>query len=798
MPEHMTTETAGACRDRMVALLDAGESAHFLTLAAPYLAHVPNDYYIRLIAVREYLKLGLVEPAKELLAPGTEAEVLPPELTALRTQLADVSGGRIPWSRWAGRFVENLVSLSERGVCADGIRDAWAQDQSRFEAFRDNSDGVQVRWRDEHGVWRWIPQLGDHVAIVEEAGLPEDIDKMQPGPYLFEGIDLGHFFQRVYHETLDSFLGFSTPLFVVEPDPAMLAVVFHLHDWRQVLSDERVHIYTGPRCTEQFLAGFEKTIDLPWPRQIFTMSVFRPGCVPTAVEAVRAGTKRRESRILQSLADTEAPYAQRDGRWWADRFTEALSGSGAPLRVLAAVSRHTTFLKHAMRDAKRALEQLGHECRVMTERTDHTTVSPLTYHDMVRSWAPDVFLAIDHVRPEFEGILPANLPILTWDQDQLPHVFTRENLHAMAKHDFLAGCSKSVFVAHGCNPAQALYAPMPTCPEQFSGPPLTEDELARYACDVSYVSHASQTPREFHDEQRAGTTDAGAVHLMDAIYEILPAMLTEHHVASGQVACRAIDEATRRTGISITSDEYHRHLRNWYIWRLGDRIFRHEALSWVAEWAQRTGRTFRIYGNGWDKHPTLSPFAAGPAENGRELLCIHRASRINLQLMPAGFIHQRALDGLASGGFFLSRFTPNDMRGRTLRKLHARMCAIGIDSQRALLASADEELQALLRAYLGPWLTEVDPGDDALFNDIPVVAEMSYPDELFPEFADIVFDSPARFADVAERFLADDALRSRVTTSMRDIVVDRLSYRASMQRFLESMRDYLVATFWRL
>ncbi|MCH8241496.1 MAG: GDP-mannose 4,6-dehydratase, partial [Planctomycetes bacterium] len=166
--------------------------------------------------------------------------------------------------------------------------------------------------------------------------------------------------------------------------------------------------------------------------------------------------KRVKARILQ--ASTSEVYGdpqehpQRESYWGhvnpigprspydeGKRFAEALSGQGPPLRILAAVSTHTTFLQYSLRDAQRALQSLGHPCWVLTERQPYEILSPLTYHQAIREWNPDLFLVLDHIRPEFQGILPTNLPMLTWDQDQLPHVFTRANIRRIARQDFLVG-----------------------------------------------------------------------------------------------------------------------------------------------------------------------------------------------------------------------------------------------------------------------------------------------------------------------------------------------------------------------
>ena len=128
-------------------------------------------------------------------------------------------------------------------------------------------------------------------------------------------------------------------------------------------------------------------------------------------------------------------------------------------------------------------------------------------------------------------------------------------------------------------------------------------------------------------------------------------------------------------------------------------------MRWIGwpDGLARTGVRSGSTANGWENHPTLSEFAAGPADNGRELLCIYRASKINLQLMPAGFIHQRALDGLASGGFFLTRFIPQDVRGRVLRRLQARMSELNIDDPHALACCEDEHIRSLRHEFLRGW-----------------------------------------------------------------------------------------------
>lgn len=787
----MTTTAQELQRDTLLRLQVAGRAYEFLPRAEAWLQARPDDEGVRILAIREYVQLGLIEPAIELADGVATSGACAAQLAELRDKLGALPSGVVPWRVHAPRFEANLAAMRQRGLDVDAVCAAWGAAGARFTLFVDRHRHYQVRMREGEGCGRWIPCLGDHAALARAQSLPEGVGANFPGPYLFEGIDLGWYFERVYQATANTFLSYSCALYVVEPDPAVFALALHLHDWAALLSDPRVFVFPGCGAIDSLRRAWGESARLPLPTHVFRLSLFRAAPVPGAVDVTRAVSAARAGAHASSLEDVDSRYAGRDVRYWARRFDEALHGWGAPLRILAAVSMHTTFLQHSMRDAQRAFEALGHRCVVLKENTPYEVISPWEYHEAIRALEPDLFFNIDHLRPEFAGVLPANLPLFTWDQDQLPHVFTEENMRGVAAHDFLAGCSKGRWVLAGRDPRQFLHAYVPTCPEQFGGEPLTAEEVDRFACDVSYVSHASQTPQQFHEQERANHESAAMKRLLDVLYEIVPEVLSRYRTMRGPVPSLLLKEACRRTGVSVSDPDTRARLTGWYLWRLGDRWFRHEALAWAAAWARRTGRTLRIYGNGWEHHPTLSEFAAGPAANGHELLCIYRASRINLQLMPAGFIHQRALDGLAAGGFFLSRLVPTDVRGRTLRAMVGRACELGLRDTRALVDCRDDRLRSLMSDYFGEGLVHVDPDELDWLRILQVQAELEYPDELFPRFGDVVFDSAEEFAQRVELFLNDAAARESLACEMRTVVLDKLSYRATMERFLRAMADYL-------
>ena len=90
-------------------------------------------------------------------------------------------------------------------------------------------------------------------------------------------------------------------------------------------------------------------------------------------------------------------------------------------------------------------------------------------------------------------------------------------------------------------------------------------------------------------------------------------------------------------GYTLCDDDLEQ-IANFFTYRLYDILFRRQTLLWAAQWAQRTGRTFKLYGKGWARDPDLGQYAVGPLEHGEDLRCAYRyakrASVPKLQIVP--------------------------------------------------------------------------------------------------------------------------------------------------------------------
>ncbi|HMO25010.1 MAG TPA: hypothetical protein PKB10_01955, partial [Tepidisphaeraceae bacterium] len=307
--------------------------------------------------------------------------------------------------------------------------------------------------------------------------------------------------------------------------------------------------------------------------------------------------------------------------------------------------------------------------------------------------------------------------------------------------------------------------------------------------DISYVSNASQHPSVLRERLIAEAGAAGTVigACCDAIDEIYARYATLHTAADvGDVVRATLDRLrVRPTGelqptIDLLFDRYN------------NTLYRQQALSWAAEIAERRGLRLSLYGSGWESHPTLARYARGPVQYGSALEELTRRSRLNLQIVPFYCMHQRLLDGLVAGGFFLVRDHPSARAMHALADfIHDHLPAEidRVDTARTHCPPADRaRLESLLSAcrIISDWGDPVAVVRGAI--DMGTIVPHQPP---MPHLDDVLFDSPASLEERIVRFLDDRPARDTIASKQRAVVEQRLSYRAGLSRVLSRVSDLL-------
>jgi hypothetical protein len=247
-----------------------------------------------------------------------------------------------------------------------------------------------------------------------------------------------------------------------------------------------------------------------------------------------------------------------------------------------------------------------------------------------------------------------------------------------------------------------------------------------------------------------------------------------------------LDEVIKAGNYSISAAaraEIIMHLRS-----ISDRAFRHVALGWVADYCEKKGKTLRLYGKGWETNPRFATFAAGFLEPGEELRTVYRASEINLQIIETGFLHSRALDGLAAGGFFMYRLAPEarDLDGTEAARviMTRRAMETGCVTYGQLDASTDPLIVGAW-AYARSVIRLGKPEERCRMLDIWQAAPSE--ERQVPHLNEITFAGQAQFNEMADRYLADAGLRANVAAQLREVVVERFSYDARWGQFVSGI-----------
>jgi len=714
------------------------------------------------------------------------------EVAALFDALNRIPAGRIEWRSRKPRFRANLKALHKRDAdAAQAVEDAEAILEEKYELHLCADGNYQVRAVDIPWPNEWLPHFDDHQGLAAARVNPNPIGAMQ-APLIFEGLGLGWELLDGYTRSANGFLGGRAAIHCIETNCVHAAILFHLHDLRALLEDERVCWFIGADAMRRFRRWLDD--DSTWAltdrlcRSPLAEAVSTGESVANVLHAVADGRRAKQIQLSQHLDDR---YRGRDSAWWARRLGEAVDARGhatdRPLRILGLTTVHSSFLQYSMRDCLKALGRLGHETRLVIEPATHRSSDGVFSLQAQVEFEPDLVLILSRMRDEMAGYVHPSIPAVAWDQDGLPWVLDPNRRPTLAWNDFFMGVTAlGARRRFGWPSHRAEYCAIAGSPDTYRADPLPEAELAPYRADISYVSHASATPESVLADLATWLpqTDHQAV-FSAALKRLMPAW-TSGGPHPGPIMTAVFDAAAERGLRQIARDDLNRIAQPLH--RVGDRFFRHVALAWIADWADQTGRNLALWGNGWQDHPRFARYARGPSRNGEELRRIYQASTINLQLMQMGFFHQRALDGLMAGGFVLGRRSEADEAGPVLRRLVALLDHHRISTFDELMAVPDPSVRnqietAMRRCGEDPRQLCAD-----YVENRRLTAETDFVDERIAGFGDILFASREEFVDRAERFLGDTQARHAWATRMRSVLVRDYSYEARMARMLQFIK----------
>jgi hypothetical protein len=604
-------------------------------------------------------------------------------------------------------------------------------------------------------------------------------------PVLVAGLDQGWLWEILYQLPCSTPMapGHHPPLYFLAREIERFSLILHMRDWTKLLSDPRVRLFVGTDAVEQMKRDMCENAHVPWAKLSVTIdqAIWPAG---VSLDSVLQNVHQSANAKFQQLSrQIETMYAG------ADTKSVIRKMRGEPARIMGITSRFTTFLKFSMQDWLDGFAAMGHETRLVMEQGDHEMTNPLYFAEQVIEFKPDLIVLIDHYRAEMPG-LPKQIPSVMWVQDNLPNIFNPKAGASQGRRDYCVGFGR-LHLRDQCGYPEQRFMPaqVGVNPARFVPQQLSPEQEKQFACDISFVSHASVPATVLLTEQ-INRADAMGKKLLIDIFEQMRAVydgghaITHASLIGGMIQKSLLrarfnaDETTRRTMFDFFTN------------RINNALFRHQALTWAAD----LGVNFHLWGRGWENNSRFARYAKGIACNQSQLVSIYQASKINLQLTPTGAVHQRLLDGLAAGGFFLMRYSPGDEVERIYRKLYEWCAANNVTTDDMLRARANNSVRQMLAQI--KTLLGVDPFDLAgsFIDVLRLAADGGYirsAGSIWPEYDRLNFATRGQLESLALYFLQQPNERKQIAASMRQAMIERFSYESISRRLLEFVADDL-------
>lgn len=415
--------------------------------------------------------------------------------------------------------------------------------------------------------------------------------------------------------------GWRQSLYAIEENPSLLRRLLEAVDIRGLTRRDQLQTFgVGTNAATDFAAALRATPRVPVPR-------VRIAC-PSALHIVLDRVERDRLAVGRAAV---ARITARDHLAIPER-TLAKLRDGAPLRIWAWTSIHTTVLQHVAAGLAAGFRALGHEVELLVEQSPREQIDPAQIAVSLADADPDLAFLIDHVRPEFASLLPQSLPMAAWILDELPTLVDPRVVAKLGAFDLAFAWSRSLaddYVARGyphCAPL--LFA---VDDARYDVPALSPAEDV-----VAYATHLS-LPRE----------PDFAPGLYRALEDRMMAMA---EVPSGiEPLAPLLAAAVRELGLVVPPDRADALAYDCLI------LARHVDRVRIADQLLGAGIPVALFGNGWADIPRFAAHARGPVAPGAALREMYQRHKVVLHINTRCNLHPRVLEASAAGGFVLAR-----------------------------------------------------------------------------------------------------------------------------------------------
>jgi len=791
--------TRSITRDDVLRLGQTGRPQEFLPVAAQALAICPADDALRFLVAANLGRLGLVTAAVahlNALSPNAQHE---PDVLNLRKALSGLPFDQVTTAQVIGVCQRNINASGEKLGSLRAHFEIW-RTRAAASSWQRGLDSTLYRRPDAEP---WIPQSGDirtnaraWAASLHPGG----------GQYAFDGVIEGLMppwaLIEAWAATRTPVNGHTPRLDIIVTDPLDALDALASADLSEPLTDPRVTLHLGHSAGEDFARALLGRVDYRLPKNVFVTPGLGARANPpimVTLERAHAAQAAEHERLARECA---ALYAGKDAVCWRARFARAAT---EPLRVIVSTSRYSTFIQHSARDQARAWNNLGHEACVLMEPDAHSQFTSVAYLRAIAEHRPDLFTLINFPRSILGDGCPANLPFVCWLQDAMPHLFSDSVGASAGELDFWAGhLFPEMFDRFACRRDNALPLQVLGDARKFHTGEIDPALRKRFACEVACVTHHSETPEALFERLTSQLSNA-APNLRAACAPLKAAaekaVARAGHEGAHAFLAHATQSVLRETLGAEPETRTSTLMLRSFVHPLADRMLRHQTLHWAADLCRARGWRMRLYGRGWESHPTLAAFAAGELSHGEELRAAYMSAAAHLHVSLTSIVHQRVLECALSGGLCLPRVHADVLSGCSTTAISELTKHPPDITQPGRVGYVVERHPAALhlaaiKARFGVPLPEPTLWiRSAKLAGMRANARLLSPDHdadrVLGDLREVGFATREDLDRVLTRCIADPAWRWQAAARARAIVRDSLTYDAAVPRLIDlvAVRD---------
>jgi len=606
------------------------------------------------------------------------------------------------------------------------------------------------------------------------------------------GIGDGYLLNHLAHTPPALYMDEQLPVYVFEPDPQVVLQCMMIHDFsgpEGPIEQGRVHWFVGSNWDAEYESCISNDSFLACPSMIVGQSI----STQDIGRRLAAIAKKMEAKDQANAREIEAYYDGYDPGNLAMLLNSSVSRKP---RALLLTTRFSTVLQHSTRSMAQALESLGWETQIVIEPSAYHRAYRHAIRQTIAEFKPDLWFQIDHLRYEHDGLLPANLPAVCWVQDHLSNLMSRSAGRSVGETDFVLTDAGSTYIHKYGYPARQIIA---LTKLTHDASPAMHTNRSSTNRDIVFVSNASGTPESLLqtvlNNSRGSQRDRE--FLRQCVQRAQTVFESGQCLATYSDCCDLLRAAQADLKFELDEAGFF-NVSRWLTHPLADALYRQQALRWAAQAADELGLSLCLYGKGWDQNPEFKRFARGPVAYGKALDELTVQSAINLQVVPYLSLHQRLLDGISAGGFFLIREHESDVVPQQMLDMLEQYGDASVRTlpaaRGAIPSSASNEFEQLVQGCIRTLCSQGSEDPIEMVRHWQEAQILAPGEGILPHFQQVSFTDAASLRQRTEHFVSNPELRQSIIEEQRRSIASRLTYRAGLSSVVSRVAKLLGQT----